>query len=812
MNELLWWFGQNTLAALLMIPCVMLACRAFRDRPAVQHLLWLVILLKLVTPPVVVWPWSVDELRSMAWSQESKVQVATLERLPAIPIPEVAEPRAMPMEPTLVPSEFAPNLEPSPPPVFVPIVADVVAETPQPTTQVQWSGVLAFASISVWLVGAIACFVSQLRRMVRYARLVRSGEIAPSHLKAEVASVASLLRMKAPVSVVVKGIASPFLWCVGATRLAWPDSISSRADVVRSRGIIAHELAHLRRRDHWITWLELGASILWWWNPLFWFVRRQLRETAEMSCDALAIAANPESRHDYAKLLLQLSSQTSSGVPAPVLAVGAGNVASFERRLKMILSYKVSGKLSWRGALTMAFLAVIALPYWSLAQSSKPEPNLPPIVQSNAEKGTPKEAEPEPMTAPQRYRDHGILTDVRFVNDYKELVTVSIEGGVTVRRWNVPSKQLLSEIKLASDEHGRGFRQSTLQLSADGRKVVAATNDYVGIWDATSGDLQQKLAIPKDGWEYDCVQCLDISPDGTRIAAGLGFSSRKLSNFYNGYGIVWDVASGQVLSRSVHEQGEFFGDICFSHDGRRFATCSAVRRSICVWEADSGKLSYEKLLGRDWKSPAPDLIKSISINSVVFSPDDALLAIGSAFGIRLVDAKSGELRRQIDAPFSSTDLTFTADGKRLARSGTAIKADGGDSKHTIPVYSTETGKMLFALKTEADATRFSANGKFLAVADSDYYEALSIWPITGDVITSMTEPPVPYDRDDDNSYYQGKEAEEFSNRWKPSWGEAQNGIQYGVALTSATNQFRVGERVLLAAFVRKNSRCHPPTY
>jgi len=168
----------------------------------------------------------------------------------------------------------------------------------------------------------------------------------------------------------------------------------------------------------------------------------------------------------------------------------------------------------------------------------------------------------------------------------------------------------------------------------------------------------------------------------------------------------------------------------------------------------------------------PRPIKSILIHSVEFSPDDTLLAIGSAFGIRLVDARSDELRRQIDAPFSSTEVTFTADGKRLARSGTPIKADGGDSEHTIPVYSTETGKELFALKTEANAIRFSANDKFLAVADSNYYEALSIWPVTGDVITSMTEPPVPYDRDDDNPYYQGKEAEEFANRWKPSWGEA----------------------------------------
>ena len=117
MIELLWWFGQNTLAALLMIPCVMLACRLFRDRPAVQHLLWLVILLKFVTPPIVVWPCSVDELQNMIWSQESNVQMVTLEPLPAVPKQEVSS-RAIPMEQTLAPSELAPILETGSPPAF----------------------------------------------------------------------------------------------------------------------------------------------------------------------------------------------------------------------------------------------------------------------------------------------------------------------------------------------------------------------------------------------------------------------------------------------------------------------------------------------------------------------------------------------------------------------------------------------------------------------------------------------------------------------------------------------------------------------
>lgn len=374
MNELMWWFGQNTLAALLMIPCVMLACRLFRDRPAVQHLLWLVILLKFITPPVVVWPWSVDELRSMAWAQLSADQKAANAPSPAAPIPERFEPGSIAIEAVMVPKASATSIEQNSMPADDLVVTDNTNEKAQPTTLAKWTPIVAKTAILTWFIGAVVCAVSQLRRLARYAQLVRSGEVAPSHLKVEVTSVASLLRMKAPVSVIVKGIVSPFLWCVGAARLAWPDSLASQADVVRSRGIIAHELAHLRRRDHWVTWLELGASILWWWNPLFWYVRQQLRETAEMSCDALAIAANPESRRDYAELLLRLSTHSTKGVPVPVIAMGASNVAAFEKRLKMVLSSNVSGNLSWRGAAAMAVFAVVTLPYWSLAQSTNREP------------------------------------------------------------------------------------------------------------------------------------------------------------------------------------------------------------------------------------------------------------------------------------------------------------------------------------------------------------------------------------------------------------------------------------------------------
>lgn len=374
MNELLWWFGQNSLAALLMIPCVWLSCRLFRDSPAVQHLLWLVILVKFITPPIIVWPWSLDELRGIAWSQDTEYPAVSVHLPPTITKAESAETSPQSFDPIeVVSTDSVPAVPPVASIEIVSAQGEIAAASSEVIKVVEWSRLVGYTIFGAWLGGAITCFIVQMRRLVLYARLILKGASSPEHLRGQIAGVATLLRTKAPISLVVNSIASPFLWCVGVVRLAWPESLSSVADVKRSRCIIAHELAHLRRRDHWITWMELGASILWWWNPLFWYVRRQLRETAEMSCDALAISAAPESRHEYAELLLQLSSDSGAASVTPVLAMSSVSTRSFERRLSMVLSTRVSGSSSWKGILMVAVLAAITLPHWSLAQSTTPD-------------------------------------------------------------------------------------------------------------------------------------------------------------------------------------------------------------------------------------------------------------------------------------------------------------------------------------------------------------------------------------------------------------------------------------------------------
>lgn len=376
MNLWLWWMMQTTAAVLLLTIFVLLACMALKNRPAWRHALWLVVLIKFVTPPIVSWPWSLEELaRRVAMLQTAgEAESAPLSSVPGSGVDGEAAnaTRGGPVNPSvraLSLGEKTPadsNPEPS-------RRGDLVAEKSAPMSGPEHKpSLIRRAStqrllVGFWCMGSVALLCVQVRRLLRgQAAVVRAGE-APRRLVAATAKVAHQLKIPAVPVRVTEEINSPFLWCFGWLALLWPSALTSDSDIERSQGIIAHELAHVRRRDHWVAWLELVAGIIWWWNPLFWFVRRQLRDSAEIACDAIALGIYDD-RRAYAKMFLELSSSSQTGMPAPALGVSTGTPSSFERRLSMILNDRVSGKLSVWGILLIGGLAFCTVPNWLLAQ------------------------------------------------------------------------------------------------------------------------------------------------------------------------------------------------------------------------------------------------------------------------------------------------------------------------------------------------------------------------------------------------------------------------------------------------------------
>ena len=152
-----------------------------------------------------------------------------------------------------------------------------------------------------------------------------------------------------------------------------PCHLIKSLEASRWRGILAHELAHLCRGDHWVGRLELAAGLVWWWNPLYWLARRRLDAEAELACDAWVVWALPDDRLTYAEVLFQICSEFShAGSPAPALGV-AGSGRFFERRLTMILRDRVSCRISPLLLMAACLLALLALPSWTLATAERPD-------------------------------------------------------------------------------------------------------------------------------------------------------------------------------------------------------------------------------------------------------------------------------------------------------------------------------------------------------------------------------------------------------------------------------------------------------
>ena len=191
---------------------------------------------------------------------------------------------------------------------------------------------------------------------------------APEDLVEEAERIGRCLGVRVPELLVVPDLRTPLLWCLGRPKLLLPAQLVKTLDLDRWRGILTHELAHIRRGDHWVSRLELAAGLIWWWNPVYWLARTRLDAEAELACDAWVVSTLPKDRLAYAEALFDIFSTLSMArAPAPALGA-AGSGRFFERRLTMILHGHVSCRLSPLALLAACLLVLFALPSWSTAK------------------------------------------------------------------------------------------------------------------------------------------------------------------------------------------------------------------------------------------------------------------------------------------------------------------------------------------------------------------------------------------------------------------------------------------------------------
>ncbi len=348
------WVILHTAGTGFLALAVLLLCRWRRLGPAARHALWLLVLLKLLAPPLVSWP-----LPRLPFDWPGTAKQAVEETAPmddSMPSENLSRDMLL----SAIVAEDS-SLRPV---VSAPVDEDI-------SLRERWTE----AAVAVWLCGGLAVAFVQLRRLVKMRQELRHARPASPWLVAQVEELASVLGVRAPRLAVLPGLASPFLWAGSRVCLLWPEDLEKHLSPEGCRAVLVHELAHLSRRDHWVGRLLVVAGCMWWWHPLFYLIRRPLHRQAELACDALVIAAMPDARRSYAEALLDVCQRQSwTDAATPALGV-AGRRRDLERRLVMIMRANVPGRLTARGLVGIALVGVIALPAWTLGRGdSKPAP------------------------------------------------------------------------------------------------------------------------------------------------------------------------------------------------------------------------------------------------------------------------------------------------------------------------------------------------------------------------------------------------------------------------------------------------------
>ncbi len=220
--------------------------------------------------------------------------------------------------------------------------------------------------IVFWLLGCAVAFTRLARRFVDLRRLRRASRPADRDLSQLVQQTAAQMGLRGYVDIRLCGqLFGPMVAGLLRWRLFLPERFVANLDRQQLKALLAHELAHLTRRDPW--WNLVGELIcgVFFFQPLNFVARRQIRIQAEFLADRRS-AATLEGGLGLARCLTAMA-EWSLRLPKNArrinpVAVGMGAYRStFGQRIHQLLSPPNEGGMNSRFRLFYAAWLLVAL-------------------------------------------------------------------------------------------------------------------------------------------------------------------------------------------------------------------------------------------------------------------------------------------------------------------------------------------------------------------------------------------------------------------------------------------------------------------
>jgi beta-lactamase regulating signal transducer with metallopeptidase domain len=234
-----------------------------------------------------------------------------------------------------------------------------------PHVQPASATVLPWILAAAWSVGAAATGWLAWCRWLRLRHLMTHAVPAPADWQRMAERLAGELSLRRrPEILAVPGRLPPLVlpgW--RRSRMLLPIALMDQLNGSQRTVLLLHELMHVKRRDHLVRMLESAVSVVYWWLPMVSWIGRHLRACEEACCDAAVVSHEPEARRDYARLLLDVLDFVAPLPRAVEQATAMNSASDLERRLRAILDTSPRTPHRWLAGVFAVVLAGGIVPF-----------------------------------------------------------------------------------------------------------------------------------------------------------------------------------------------------------------------------------------------------------------------------------------------------------------------------------------------------------------------------------------------------------------------------------------------------------------
>jgi beta-lactamase regulating signal transducer with metallopeptidase domain len=175
-----------------------------------------------------------------------------------------------------------------------------------PATALTWHGIF----LLVWLVGAAGMASLLLGRAISARRLVAGAREGNNLMRGGLWYCRACMGVKGAVRLKVsEKISNPVVLGLVRPVILVPHNLAPTLGSRHLRSVLLNELAHVRRGDLWVNFLQTALQVVYFYNPVLWVANGVIRRVREQAVDETVVAAMgdkaqwyPETRANVSKL------------------------------------------------------------------------------------------------------------------------------------------------------------------------------------------------------------------------------------------------------------------------------------------------------------------------------------------------------------------------------------------------------------------------------------------------------------------------------------------------------------------------------